>query len=87
MASDGNNTEQRMDLLEQALAKVSEQLQFLTTGIELLQVQPSQRGHLEAGILEIDKLGLEPISVRMKKELEAQYEEIEGTYSASLMKR
>ena len=78
MASDGNNIEQRMDSPEQALAKVYEQLQFLTTGIELLQVQPSQRGHLEAGIPEIDKLSLELISFKMKKELEAQHEEIEG---------
>ena len=76
--ANGNNIEQRMDALEQALAKVSEQLQFLTTCIELFQVQTSQKGHLEAKIPEVDRLGLESTSAKMKKELEAQYEEMEG---------
>ena len=67
-----------MGSLEQALAKVSEKLQFLTTDIVLLQVQPSQRGHLEVEIPQVDRLGFKPISIEMKKELEAQYEEIEG---------
>ena len=78
MASGSDSAEQRMDALEQALAKVSEQLQFLTTGIELFQVQTSQKGHSEVDIPQVDRLGFKPISIEMKKELEAQYEEIEG---------
>ena len=77
MESGNDNTEQRMDSIEQALAKVSEQLQFLTTSIELLQVQSSQRERLEAEIPQVDGLSLEPISAKMKRELEVQYEEIE----------